>query len=300
MNRRAWTLLLALGAVWGASYLLIKVGLRDFSPAVVVCARVALGALVLIPLALHRRALGTVRGRARLVGVLAAVQVAGPFLLIAWGEAYISSSLTGILVASTPLFTALIAIRIDQAERVRGLGVVGLLAGFAGVGLIVGFDASGASASMLGALAVLLAAAGYAIGGFIVKRGSTGPDPIDPIALAAATMVLSAALTAVPAALSTPASEPGLVPIASVVLLGLAGTGVSFALFNILLFEIGPAKTSIVTYIVPAFALLYGVVLLDERLTPAGLAGLALIAFGSWLGIRGSGPPAQAPGGPLP
>lgn len=300
MDRRAWTLLLALGAVWGSSYLLIKVGLSDFSPAVIVCARVALGAVVLIPLAVHRRALGSLRGRAGLVCLLAAAQVAGPFLLIAWGEGSISSALTGILVATTPLFTALIAIRIDEDERVRGRGVVGLLAGFAGVGLIIGFDVSADSAATLGALAVLVAAFGYSIGGFIVKRGSTGTNPIDPVALAAATMVISTALTLIPAGLSLPTETPGLVPTATLLILGLAGTGVSFALFNILLVEVGPAKTSIVTYIVPGFALLYGVLLLDEALTPAALAGLAMIALGSWLTTRGTGRPSPTEERALP
>ncbi len=274
--------------------------MRDFSPAVIACSRVALGAVVLIPLAMHRRGLDSLRGRAGLVCVLAAVQVAGPFLLIAWGEGSISSALTGILVATTPLFTALIATRIDQDERVRGRGVVGLLAGFAGVGLIIGFDVSADSAATLGALAVLVAAFGYAIGGFIVKHGSTGPNRIDPVALAAATMVVGTALTVIPAGLSMPTEIPTPVPTIALLILGLAGTGISFALFNVLLSEVGPAKTSIVTYIVPGFALLYGVLLLDEALTPAGLAGLAMIALGSWLTTRGTGRPSPAEERALP
>lgn len=294
MTPRAWTLLLILGAFWGASYLLIKVGLRDLDPAVIACSRVLLAAIVLVPLALWRRTLPGLRGRLGFVVALALVQVAGPFLLIAAGEQHIPSSLTGILVASTPLFTALLAIRVDREERSRGLGVAGLLAGFAGVALIIGLDVSGDAAALIAAGAVLLASLGYAIGGFMVKHGSRGERPLDPIALAAGTMIASIVLTLPPAVASAPSAVPGLVPLAAIVALGVLGTGVSFAIFHTLLAEVGPARSSLVTYIAPAFALVYGVTLLGERVTAAALAGLALIVAGSWLGARGTAAPVPA------
>src|SRR3954464_14411055 len=109
MQRRAWALLLVLGAIWGASYLFIKIGIRDLSPAMVAWLRVALAALVLVPLASRRAGIANFRGRLGVLVLLGATQVAGPFILISAGEEEISSSLAGILVASAPLFTALLA-----------------------------------------------------------------------------------------------------------------------------------------------------------------------------------------------
>ena len=132
MDRRAWTLLLALGAIWGASYMFIKIGLRDLSPAMVAWARIALAAVVLVGIAGARGALAGFRAHVRTLALLGAVQVAGPFLLISAGEQEISSSLAGILVTSTPLFTALLAIWVDHEERSQGLRLVGVLLGVAG------------------------------------------------------------------------------------------------------------------------------------------------------------------------
>ena len=125
MDRRAWFWLLALGAIWGASYLFIAIGLRDFSPGMVAFLRVALAAAVLIPVAATR---GPWPGRVRYAGwivLVGAIQVAGPFLLIAAGEEEITSSLAGILVAATPLWTAVLAIWVDHEERSQGLRLVG-------------------------------------------------------------------------------------------------------------------------------------------------------------------------------
>src|SRR5690242_2935283 len=113
MTRRAWTLLLVLGGIWGASYLLIKIGLRDLSPGMIAFVRVFLAALVLLALAASRSALGGFRSQVGWVFLIALAQVSAPFILIAAGEQEISSSLAGILVASAPIFSALLAIRFD-------------------------------------------------------------------------------------------------------------------------------------------------------------------------------------------
>src|SRR5688572_5035742 len=136
MDRRAWFWLLALGAIWGASYMFIEIGLRDLSPGMVAFLRVALAALVLIPIAASQRVLPDLRRHGGWPALVGTIQVAAPFILIAAGQEEISSSLAGILVASAPLFTALLAIRFDQEERSRGLRLVGILVGFAGVALL--------------------------------------------------------------------------------------------------------------------------------------------------------------------
>lgn len=287
MDRRAWTLLLALGAIWGASYLLIKIGVRDLSPGMVAFVRVALAAGVLVALAAGRRALGGFGGRMGWVFLTGATQVAGPFVLLGAGEQEISSSLAGILVASTPLFTALLAIRVDPEERAHGARLAGVLLGVVGVGLLLGVDLSGSGDELLGGLAVLLAGLGYAVGGLLAKHRLAG---LPPIGVAAWVLSASAVLLIPAALIGFPAEAPGLGPVAAVVGLGVVGTGIAFAIFYQLIATVGPSRTFIVTYLAPAFAVVYGVTLLDEEVTVATLAGLALILFGSYLAAEGRNP----------
>jgi drug/metabolite transporter (DMT)-like permease len=284
MDRRSWTLLLILAAIWGASYLFIKVGLRDLDPAMIAFARIALAALVLVPLAASRGALRGLAEKAPLLFLLGAVQAAGPFLLIALGEQEISSSLAGILVASTPVFTALLAIWVDHDERAEGLRLGGILAGIVGVAVLLGVDLGGSSAALLGGLAVVLAGLGYAIGGFMVKHRFR---EFQPIGVAGAVMVASTLLLLPAAAFSLPDGGVALGPLASVVALGVVGTGIAFALFYELMTTVGPARTFIVTYLAPAFAVVYGATLLDEKITAATIAGMVLIVSGSYLAAEG-------------
>lgn len=277
-------MLLALAAIWGASYMFIKIGVRDLSPAMVTWSRVALAAAVLVPVAALRGQLLMPLATWRMFALLGAIQVAGPFLLIAEGEEEISSSLAGILVASTPLFTALLAIRFDHEERSHGMRMWGILAGLAGVGLLLGVDLSGTSAETLGGAAILLAGLGYSVGGFIAKRGMAGAPPTG----VAAWVMVASALLMLPLAIATaPAEAPGLGPVAAVTALGVLGTGVAFAIFYDLMARVGPARTFVVTYLAPLFAVIYGALLLDEGFTASTAAGLVLIVGGSYLAAGG-------------
>lgn len=289
-------MLLLLGAIWGASYLFIKIGVRDLSPAMVAFLRVALAACVLVPVAISRGALRGLRGKMPLLALLAAIQAAGPFLLIAAGEEEISSSLAGILVSSAPLFTAVLAIRLDHEERSTGLRGVGIGLGLGGVVLLLGVDLGGSGSELLGGGAIVLAGLGYAVGGFITKHRFAEAQPLGA---AAAVMIASTVLLLPAAVVTSPGTAPGLGPIAAVTALGVLGTGVAFAIFYSLIGSVGPARTLIVTYIAPAFAVGYGALLLDESITVATLAGLALIVGGSWLAAGGvSVVEKPAPGGP--
>jgi drug/metabolite transporter (DMT)-like permease len=287
VDRRAWLWLIALASIWGASYMFIKIGLRDLSAPMIACVRIGLAALVLVPLAASRHALGGVRHRMGTIVILAAVQVAGPFLLIALGEQEISSALAGILVATAPIFTAVLAIWVDHEERSEGVRLVGIVLGIAGVAALFGIDLSGSGSAVLGGLAVVLAGLGYAVGGFMVKHRFTGAEPIG---VAAWVMVASTVLLAPAAAITAPASTPAFGPVAAVAVLGVLGTGVAFAIFYTLIRQVGPARSFIVAYLAPGFAVVYGALLLGERLTVATLAGLALILAGSWLAVEGSMP----------
>lgn len=291
MSTRQWALLLLLAALWGASYLFIKVALGAVSPATIVFVRTTLAAAVLLPIAARRDALRGLRSSASGVLALAVVQVAGPFLLISYGELSISSALAGILVSSAPIFTALIAVFADEEERSGGARLAGVFVGIAGVAVLLGIDVGGEAGALLGALAVLLAGAGYAVGGFVIKRRFAAAQPVG---LAAATMSVSAILLVPLAALTAPDAVPGIAATASLLALGVGGTGLAFLIFYTLIGEAGPARASVVAYVAPGFAVVYGVVLLGERVTLGTFAGLALILAGSWMAAGGGLPGRRA------
>jgi drug/metabolite transporter (DMT)-like permease len=269
-----------LASLWGASYMFIKVALDDVSPIFVVWVRLVLASLVLLPIAHRQGALGALRPHLPTIGLLAVVQVGAPFLLITFGEKHIASSLAGILVASAPIFTALLAFRMDREELATGWRLVGILLGILGVGMLFGVDLSGDSAALLGGLMVLLASLGYAIGPLQMKRRLQG---VPPVATAAATMALAAALLTPAVPFALPSHSPGLDTVASLLILGAGGTGVAFLIFYTLIAEIGPGRATVVAYIAPGFSVAYGIVLLDEPFTLGTAAGLLLILGGSWL-----------------
>jgi drug/metabolite transporter (DMT)-like permease len=285
VDRRAWLWFLLLASIWGASYLLIKIGLRDLSPEMVAFTRIALAAAILVPFAASRGELVPLRGKLGTLVVLGAIQVAGPFLLISAGEGAISSSLAGILVATAPIFTAILALRLDPNERSEGSRLAGVGIGIVGVVVLFGLDLTSSGSEVLGGLAVVLAGLGYAIGGFIVKSRLRGAPPIGIVAV----VMGASALILAPAAVATlPSSPPGLGPVAAMLGLGLVGTGVAFVIFYSLIAGVGPAKAVLVSYVAPGFAVVYGAVFLSEGITAGKLIGLSLILAGSWLGAGGA------------
>jgi drug/metabolite transporter (DMT)-like permease len=288
MTRRAWILMAVLAALWGASYMFIEIALDGgLSDTFIVFARTALGALVLAPVALQRGAFAAARRRIGWLALIALVQIVGPFLLITLGQHHVTSSLAGILVASAPIFTALIAALVVQSERLGGTGSAGLVLGFAGIGLLFGVDLGGDGDAVLGGLGILLASLGYAIGALVAKRRLAD---VPPVGVAGSIMALSALflLPTVPFAL--PAESPGLGVAGALLILGAGGTGVAFLIFYILNAEIGPGRASVVAYIAPVFSVLYGVTLLDEPFTAGTAGGLLLILFGSWMAAEGRAP----------
>jgi drug/metabolite transporter (DMT)-like permease len=286
VDRRNWILLLALAALWGASYLFIKIGLDDLSPAGIVFTRTALAALVLLPFAITGGGMAPLWRRAPAIVALAAIQVAGPFLLISAGEQHIASSLAGILVAAAPIFTAIFAIWLDQSERLSTNGVIGVVIGILGVALLLGVEVDGSGLG--GGLMVVLASVGYALGGFGLKRYFTG---YQPLALVASTMTASAIMT-LPLFLLDLPSSVGLDTVGAMAALGLGGTGIAFVIYYTLNREIGPTRTSLVAYVAPVFAVVYGVTLLDEDFSVTTALGIVLIVGGSWLAAKS---PARAP-----
>lgn len=287
MDRRSTTLLLTLAAIWGASYLFIEIGLRDLSAPLIAWMRIALGAAVLVPVAIRAGALRGLGGLWPAIVVVSVAQVAAPFLLIALGQEEITSSLAGILVGSAPIWTALLAFFFVAEERSQGIQLVGIALGVAGLVLLLGVDLGGDGSELLGGLAVVLAALGYAIGGLLAKArlGS-----VQPIGVAAIVLAVSTAISLPAALLTLPDSAPGIGPLAAIAALGVLGTGIAFAIFYELIASVGPARTFLVTYLAPIFAVAYGVVLLDEPFGAASLGGLLLILAGSYLAAGGGIP----------
>ena len=291
MSTRGWTLFAAVSVIWGMPYLFIKIAVDEISPSLVAWSRLALAAAVLLPIAWKLGALRGLRERWRILTVFAAVEMAVPWPLLGFGEVHISSSLAAILVATVPLFVALLATRFDHSERPTVTRLVGMLIGLAGVVALVGIDIGGKGDELLGALAILLVAFLYAIGPMIVKRRLSDVDPLGPVA---ASLGIAALLVTPFALVSLPDSTPSADTFASIAVLGLLCSALAFLLFFRLIAEIGPGRATVITYINPVVALALGVVVLDESITTGVVVGLLLILAGSWLSTDGRLPPGLA------
>src|SRR5215204_3550171 len=257
------------------------------APWAIVSARTALAALVLVPLAAYLDVFGSLRGRLAPIVVLGLVQAAAPLTLIALGEERISSSLTGILVSSAPIFTFLLAFALSGAERASRTSLAGVAIGIVGVAILLGVDAGGGAEALVGGLFVILAAFGYAVGAWYLKRNLRG---VEPVATVAGTQVVAALVTLPLGLLHVPDAVPDLDAVGSLLTLGVVCTGFAFVIFHSLVASDGPARASLVGYIAPVFSIFYGVVLLDERFGAATAAGLVLILGGSWLAAGGELP----------
>jgi drug/metabolite transporter (DMT)-like permease len=283
MSRRHLVMLLALSAIWGASFLFIKVGDRELEPATLIWVRVLLASLTLVPVALI--ALG---GRATAQGLRAAwkrflvmglLNSALPFWLISWAEQDVDSGLTAILQASAPLFTALLAIWVDRSQRVTGIRLGGLLLGFVGVAALIGLPGGGSSP--LRAAAVVLSAALYALAALY---GGRALGHVQPLLVATGSMGAATLLTTPFGIAQAPNELPGWKVIGSMLALGIGGTAVAYVIYFGLIVGAGASKAILVTYLVPPIAVAYGAVILGESVHPEALAGLALILGGVALG----------------
>lgn len=288
MSPRAWLLFVAMSLIWGIPYLFIKVAVDDGVPPLVVAfSRVALGALVLLPIAWRTGALRGIRPRLRWVVAFALFEIVIPFPLISFGEVHVSSSVTAILIASLPLVVAGITLRFEPAEKISASRLGGLLLGLAGVVLLVGVDVAGSGDELIGALCVLGATLGYSVGPMIIRHRLSACDPrgVSAVALLAASVMLAASLAVTPVH-ETPSGSA----LAAIAVLGIVCSALAFVVFFALIVEAGPTRATVVTYLNPAVAVLLGVVVLEERLGAASIAGLALILAGSWTATGGALP----------
>ncbi|MFZ0089635.1 MAG: EamA family transporter [Solirubrobacteraceae bacterium] len=289
MSRRAWWAFAFMSVVWGASYLLIKIAVDGGLPAPdVAWLRVAIAAALLMAVAWRDGAVGALRGRWRWIIAYAVAEISIPFPLIAAGEVHVASSLAAIIIASVPLIVALLSLRFDPSERPTPIRAVGLAIGFTGVIALLGLDVAGNGQELLGAVAILIGAVGYAIGPMLVKLGMGG---LDSRAVMGASLVVATLILAPFAAADTPSRTPSAGAFAAVAALGLFCTAIAFVVYTILIRDAGTGRATVITYINPLVAVVLGVTLLGERPGPSALAGLLLILAGSWLATGGMLPP---------
>ena len=280
MTRRGWALFAAMGLIWGLPYLLIRVAVRDLSPATLVFARTAPAALLLLPLAIRRHSLRPLLQRWRTVLVFTLVEVTLPWLLLASAERRLSSSVSGLLVAVVPLIGAAIATATGSQHRLPPAAIIGLLIGLAGVGFVVGIKPSGISA--LGVVEVLGTAVGYAVGPMVVNRYLAD---VPSIGVIASSFALTAIIYA-PFALTHLPQHLTIEVVGAISALAIVCTTLAFLLFFALIAEIGPVRATVITYVNPAVAVTLGVLLLREPFTLGMAVGFPLILAGSLLTTR--------------
>ena len=277
MSRRDVALLLALSAIWGSSFLFIKLGVEEVEPSVVAFGRLAVGLVVLLPLVVARGVFSDVRAMVVPLLVLGALNNALPFWLLSFAETRLDSGLAAVIQAAAPILTVLLAARIDPSQRVRGPRLLGVGVGFLGVALLVGVQEGG---QLVGALAVLGTALCYAVSVLYAGRAVRSFPPLE---VSFGQLLVGAALTAPIALVQRPSAVPPAETLAAIAALGALGTGVAYLLYFALIARAGASRAILVTYLVPAFALVYGAVFLDEDVTTSALVGLALILAGTAL-----------------
>lgn len=279
MTARAWALFAAVSLLWGVPYLFIGVALDEgLGPFTIVAGRVALGALVLLPPALRGGLTHLLRTRWRQLGVLAAVEVVVPFLLITVGQQTVSSAVTGVLIATVPMFVLLFGLRLGRTERLPWMGWTGLAAGFVGVVVLLGVQGAGSGVPL-----VVTAAACYGLGALLISRWFAGVPTLTVVAgmLVLAAPVLALAAAGELAATSAPASAISATGLLALLVLGVACTAGGFSAFFALVAAAGPARAALITYVAPVVAVVAGALVLAEVVTARTVTGIALVLLGA-------------------
>lgn len=301
VSARAWGLYALMAVLWGIPYLFIKEAVDSFSPAAIVAGRTLLGAAVLLPIALHRRALRPALKLWPWVLAFGAIEMAGPFFLLSHAEQTLPSGLTGLLVATVPLFAAGIALARGDRTMLSPARALGLAVGFAGVVVIVagpGLAVADPATALAAVGEVLLVALLYATAPFIVATKLAHVPSLGTITLS----LLAVGVAYLPFALLTQHEVPTVRSGVSLAALGIFCTALAFLGFFALIGEVGPARAPLFTYVNPIVAILLGVLVLRESLSLGLLVGFPLVIVGCWLAATGGRlrPRAGARGDDLP
>ncbi len=296
MSRRGWVLFITMSVIWGVPYLLIKVADGGVAVPVLVFARVAVGAAVLLPIAIRRGQIRVLASHWRWLAAFAVVEIMVPWALLSDAERHLSSSMSGLLIASVPIIGLVLARVTGGAERLTVARWAGLLAGLAGVALLAGPRVLSGGAWPIAE--VILTALCYATGPLIANRKLDG---LPGLGMTAVCLAAAAVVYAPAAALTWPATTPSPAVLGSLAALGVLCTAIAFVVFFQLIAEVGPARATVITYVNPAVAVALGVAVLGEPFTPEIAAAFVLILAGSVLATRSGQPrPQPAPDTPSP
>jgi drug/metabolite transporter (DMT)-like permease len=280
VNRRYAFFLFVLGAIWGSSYLFIKVGVRELSPAALIEIRLLAAIPPLVAFAVRRYGWAALWAARRQGAVLGVINAAIPFTLIAWGEKHVDSGVAAVANSSVPIFVAILAVWFVPSERSTGWRLVGVALGLVGVAVLAGVHPAGGWAGAAGTGAIVVASISYAAANLYAGRRMSVGGPV-----LAATSMVAAFVVLVPfAVLSLPAHVPGWKALGSALMLGFAGTALAQILSYRMIRLYGSSRSVLVAYMLPAFALAYGAIFLAEPLTWQKLVGLGTILGGVALG----------------
>jgi drug/metabolite transporter (DMT)-like permease len=286
MSRRGWFLFILVGFLWGVPYLFIKVAVdpdNGFSPAAVVCLRTAIGAAILIPLSIRNGQLKAALRGIKYVAPYALLEMIGPWILIGTAEQKISSGLAGLLIASVPIWATIFASMRGDKTVWNHKRLMGIIIGFIGLIAVVGIESIKGSSDPLSIGMVLVAAIGYSYAVMMVQ----GALPhVSGIAINALAMAITAIFYLPLTVIQWPTHEISTSAINAIIGLGVLSTGAAFVAFFTLSAIIGVARGSLVTYLNTAFAVVLGVIILDEPFTTGMALGLPLVLIGSYFASR--------------
>ncbi|MCA9832586.1 MAG: EamA family transporter [Thermomicrobiales bacterium] len=284
-TRKGWLLFAVMAVVWGMPYLFIKEAVASYPPVAVVAGRTLIGGVVLLPFAIRAGALRPALQVWPWVLLFGTIEMAGPFLLLSHAETQLPSGLTGLLVATVPLFATLIALLRGDRSALTSLRLVGLAMGFTGVAIVVigpGLVTHD-TGSIVAIVEVLFTAVLYAIAPFVIAAKLSHVPSLGTITFA----LFAIGLAYLPAALLVTDGSPTFRATASLVLLGVICTALAFVVFFALIREVGPVRAPLFTYVNPFVAMILGVMLLSEPVTPGLLIGFPIVLIGCWLAATG-------------
>jgi drug/metabolite transporter (DMT)-like permease len=276
--------------IWGIPYLLIRVAVRELTPATLVCARTALAALLLVPVAAVRGELKPLLRSWLPLLVYTVAELGVPWLLLARAEQKLTSSLTGLLIAAVPLVGAAITTLRGSHDRLDGRRWAGLVVGLVGVAALVGLDFGSVGAVPL--LEVFVVVVGYAVGPIVLSRRLSDQPALGVVA---GGLARQAGAEAPRPAVQRPGEWPHAKVVLSVLALAVVCTALAFLLFFALIAEVGPVRATVITYVNPAVAAILGVAILGERFTVGMGVGFALVLAGSVLATGRARPQRSAP-----
>jgi drug/metabolite transporter (DMT)-like permease len=285
MSRRSFILFLFVGFVWGIPYLLIRVAVEEFTPSTIVFLRLCIGALILVPIAIHRKILIFPKGAYKFLILYAVMEIIGPWFLITNAERAIPSGLTGLLLATVPIWSTIFTSLDGDKSVWHRRRLFGLVLGFIGVISLVGLESWKGDSALWAIGSVLLSSVGYAYAVIMIRKKLPN---VSGIAINAVALVFSAIVYAPFAFAQWPTQKVSAESIWSVIGLGALCTALAFVLFFELMKEIGPARSSFITYLNTLFAVLLGVIVLGEPVTIGIAIGLPLVLVGSYFATRRS------------